>query len=246
MALVRGERDAPLLVALHGRGETERGLEAGARGWRDDYDLGRADGRLRNPPLVADDLLGFVRAERLAQLNASLARTPYRGLCVACPYTPYLPDPGPSGARGFASFVVDTLLPAVRRELGLEVERSKTGIDGVSLGGRLALLVGLSHPEAFGAVGALQPAVRVDEAEWLTELAAQAQARAELKLRLVTSDGDYFRPAVEQLSARMRDRSVRHELLVTPGPHDYVYNRGPGSFEMLLWHDRVLRGLSPP
>ena len=226
--------------------ELHRGLEAGARGWRDDYHLGRADERLRRPPLGADDLLGFVRPERLAQLNASLARTPYGGLCVACPYTPALPDPSPSGARGFASFVVDTLLPTVRRELGLAAQRSMTGIDGVSLGGRLALLVGLSHPEAFGAVGALQPAVHQDEAEWLTELAAQAQTRAELRLRLVTSEGDYFRPAVELLSAKMRDKGVRHELLVTPGPHDYVYNRGPGSFEMLLWHDRVLRGLPPP
>ena len=245
LALVRAEPGAPLLIALHGRGEAGRGLEVGARGWRDDYDLDRADARLRSPPLTPDDLLGFVRPDRLAALNASLARTPYQGLCVACPYTPFLPDSSPGGASGFGRFVLDDLLPAARRELGLRAERGRTGIDGVSMGGRLALLVGLGHPEAFAAVGALQPAVHEDEAEALAELAVRAQAAGELRLRLVTSDGDTFRAAVEKLSAAMRDRGVKHELLVTPGPHDYVYNRGPGSFEMQLWHERVLRGLPP-
>jgi iron(III)-salmochelin esterase len=245
MALLRAEPGAPLLIALHGRGEAGRGLEAGARGWRDDYALDRADERLRSPPLTADDLLGFVHPERLAALNASLARTPYQGLCVACPYTPFLPDSSPGGASGFGRFVIDHLLPAARHELGLGAERARTGIDGVSMGGRLALLVGLAHPEAFAAVGALQPAVHEDEADALAELAVRAQAAAELRLRLVTSDGDTFRGAVEKLSAALRGRGVRHELLVTPGPHDYVYNRGPGSFEMQLWHERVLRGLPP-
>src|SRR5688572_17747147 len=40
--LLVSERDAPLLVALHGRGESGRGLDVGARGWRDDYALERA------------------------------------------------------------------------------------------------------------------------------------------------------------------------------------------------------------
>jgi hypothetical protein len=34
----------------------------------------------------------------------------------------------------------------------------------------------------------------------------------------------------------------KQEHLVVPGPHDYPFNRGPGAIEMLLWHDRVLRG----
>jgi hypothetical protein len=51
---------------------------------------------------------------------------------------------------------------------------------------------------------------------------------------------------VERLSQALHEEHIPHELLVTPGPHDYVYNRGPGSYEMLLWHERVLRGLPPP
>ncbi len=142
--------------------------------------------------------------------------------------------------------MIRQLIARVRRELGFAGSRAQTGIDGVSMGGRLALLVGLSHPEEFGAVGALQPAIGEQEVGWLSRLAASAQRQHEQHLRLVTSDGDYFRAAVESFSRQLTADGVRHELLITPGPHDYVYNRGPGSFEMLLWHERVLRGLRGP
>lgn len=237
---------APVLVALHGRGEAGRGLQVGARGWRDDYHLDRAVARLAAPPLDSEDLLGFVRPERLAALNASLAEAPYRGLAVACPYTPVLSDRSADGALGFARFVTEVLLPRARLEVGSEPHVARAGIDGVSMGGRLALLVGLQNPQVFGAVAALQPAISAGEAPWLSALAARAMQKAPLRLRLVTSDDDPFRGAVLALSARLGDEGVEHDLLVTPGPHDYDYNRGPGAIEMLLWHDRVLHGLPPP
>ncbi|MBI4953623.1 MAG: esterase [Myxococcales bacterium] len=238
--------DTPLLVALHGRGEAGRGLPAGARGWRDDYALAAVEAALFRGKLDEGDLRGFVRPERLARLNASLAAAPFRGLAVACPYTPALADRSFEGSAGFARFVIGELVPAARRALGLAAEPGRTGIDGVSMGGRLALFVGLGHPEAFGAVGALQPAIYEDEAPFLSELAARAQGRGQHPLRLVTSDDDGFRAAVEALGRRLDRDKVRHELVLTPGPHDYAWNRGPGGVEMLLWHERVLRGLPGP
>ena len=245
LATLLAQRDSPILVALHGRGEAGRGLEAGARGWRDDYDLSIAASRLASPPLKSADLHGFVTAERLAQLNASLKKDPYRGVAVACPYTPALFDRSVEGAKPFAGFITEVLLPRVRQELGAAAQRTRTGIDGVSMGGRLALLVGLSHPDVFGAVGAMQPAIGPQEASWLADLAAEA-SREPLHLRLMSSQDDPFLDAVKALSAALDERKVAHQLLITPGPHDYIYNRGPGSYEMLLWHERVLRGLPPP
>ena len=49
-----------------------------------------------------------------------------------------------------------------------------------------------------------------------------------------------FGPRV--LRRRLEQAGVPHTPLVTPGPHDYAWNRGPGSVETLLWYDRALRG----
>ncbi|MEJ7729404.1 MAG: alpha/beta hydrolase-fold protein [Polyangiaceae bacterium] len=241
-----GARDLPVLIALHGRGESGRGLDVGARGWRDDYGLELVHRRLRQPPLAARDVGELITDERLARINASLAAHAYRGLAVACPYTPDLPDRTIPGAAGFARFLLDGLLPRVRAEAGAGLDRAATGIDGVSMGGRLALFVGLANPQVFGAVGALQPALRIDEAEIVAMHARAAMTVAPIALRLVSSDEDPFLPAVRALAARLKADGVPHELVVTPGPHDYIWNRGPGAAEMLVWHDRVLRGLAPP
>jgi enterochelin esterase-like enzyme len=142
--------------------------------------------------------------------------------------------------------VVDHLLPRAWAETPCLRDRAATGIDGVSLGGRVALVVGLAHPDRFGAIGALQPAIQENESPALARRAREALADAAgFRLRLVTSDRDYFRGAVLGLHLALKADGIEHEHLVIPGPHDYAFNRGPGGVEMLLWHDRVLRGESP-
>lgn len=237
--------DRPVLVALHGRGES-RSVEAGAFGYRDDYAVGHMLLRLAAPPLTAGDLRGLVTPERLAALNASLAKAPFEGLQLLTPYAPDLRDRSPEGARGYAAFVTETLLPRAVEVLGTRRERTRTGIDGISMGGRLSLFVGLSRPDVFGAVGATQPALDAAEAPLFSALAARAMEQAPVRLRLLTSEGDYFLRAVEALAERLLVDRVPHELTVAKGPHDYVFNRGPGAAELLLWHERALRGLPSP
>ncbi|MCA9625683.1 MAG: esterase, partial [Myxococcales bacterium] len=246
LAAVLVEPEAPVLIALHGRGEAGRGLEAGARGWRDDYDLDRARDRVLHPPLTEADFHGFVAPERLADLNASLARDPYRGLTVACPYAPALFDRSVEGAAPYGRFLTDVLLPEVRNVARSPREPAQTAIDGVSMGGRLALLIGLSRPDTFGVVGALQPAIGVQEADQLADLAARAATQRPQALRLVSSDDDPFREAVIALGEALAERHLPHEVILTPGPHDYIWNKGPGSYELLLWHERRTRGLKSP
>ena len=235
----------PTLVALHGRGET-RSLAAGAHGWRDDYGVDRVIARLGQPPLTKDDLLGYVTEERLRALQASLAKNAYLGLQLVTPFTPDLSQRTLSEAAAFSGFITDTLLPAVGKKTGVVPARQTTGIDGVSLGGRLALLIGFSRPDVFASVAALQPAIDASQAEGLAELAKAAQARQKQHVRLVTSTGDYFREAVLALGKALEKAGVEHELAEIEGPHDYVFNRGPGAVEMLLFHERVLRGLPSP
>ncbi len=240
-------KNRPLLVALHGRGEADRGLDAGSHAWLDDYALDHIHRRLYAPPLVAADLHNMTNYDRLDKLNASLAAAPYRGIALACPYTPHLGTHSLDATQPFARFVVDHLLRRLRDDTGSKAERKGVGIDGVSMGGRLALLVGLMHPEVFGVVGALQPALEGDDADTISRLMRAAAARKlPVKLRLVTSDDDYFLGAVVAASTRLRADGVKHELLVIPGSHGYEFNRGPGGAEMQHWHERVQRGLTSP
>lgn len=235
----------PVLVALHGRGESLRGSRRGARGWLDDYQLAQAMARLGEGPLNKADFKGYVSRERLRHLNRALAEQPYAGLIVVCPYLPDVlhRDEAFEAAERLAAFIVEVLLPRVYAETPAIGAPAATGIDGVSLGGRASLLVGFSRPRAFGAVGALQAALDRSEVERFAELGARALAQnPSLSLRLLTSDADHFRRVNERLASALRKRGVRHDFLRVRGTHGYRFNRGPGGIEMLLFHDRVLRG----
>ena len=105
-----------------------------------------------------------------------------------------------------------------------------TAIDGVSLGGRMALLSGLYQPAAFGSVGTLQAAFDSSDATKLASLAVQAKAaNPTLKFRLLTSEDDYFLHANQAISAAFRQAHVEHQFVVIPGPHDYALIAAQGS-----------------
>jgi len=233
----------PVVVALHGRGEALKGPALGAMGWPHDYALDRAFVRLGSPPLSPDDFEGLVEASYMAKLNRALAEHPFGRLVVACPYVPDLDLSSADDVDAYGRVLVSELLPRVRKETPTLDSPEATGIDGVSLGGIVALRVGLARAETFGAVGALQPAIRDTSAAAaeLTDLARAARARRPgMKLRLTTSERDGFRRAVTRTSEGWRAAGIAHDFAVLPGPHDYIFNRGPGAIELLFWHDRVL------
>jgi len=232
----------PVVVALHGRGEALKGPDRGGFGWPRDYALDHAIERIALPPLTSADLEGFVDEARLAQMNADLASHPFGGVIVACPYVPDLDLRTFKDMRAYGKWIVETFLPRVRRETPAIASIEATGIDGVSLGGATALRVGFSFPDAFGAIGALQPAIAEDQAQEWTDLARYARKkRPSLALRLTTSHDDYYNLAITRLSQAWRAGGVEHDFADVPGPHDYAFNRGPGAYELLAWHDRVLR-----
>jgi enterochelin esterase-like enzyme len=242
------EQRFPVLIAMHGRGETLKGAVRGARGWVDDYAVRRVIDRLHHPPLTLHDFQSFVANDRLARFNEVLVAERFEGLVLVCPYTPDLlrGDEPFSGAPPLASFLVDTLMPKIYAETPAIGTPATTGVDGVSLGGRAAISVGLLRPEAFGAVATLQAALDPRNASEIVARAKQAREKnPKLRLRFVTSSGDYYLSALRTITTALRSSDVSHEFLVVPGPHDYAFNRGPGAIEMLAYHDRVLRGREP-
>lgn len=235
----------PILIALHGRGESKKGPSRAARGWMDDYRLAAALERIEKPPLRRSDFQGFVRAARLRAINRHLVDNPYEGLIIVCPYLPNVMK----GERAFeqtaelAEFLVDTLLPRVRAETPARPSPIFTGIDGVSLGARAALLVGLTRPTDFGVVSGLQVAIDSSEIARITQMAVAARAvNPYLKLRILTSNRDYYRKVDAQLSRAWLQAGVTHSFVEVVGTHSYRFNRGPGAYELLLFHDRALRG----
>ncbi len=231
----------PVVFAFHGRGEALKSPWEGAMGWPRDYALAHAYARLRNPPLTTADFEGFVTADDLSAKNAELQARPYRGVIVVCPYVSDTNARSEAQFRAYAPFLREKVFPRLLAETPALVGRDSVGIDGVSQGGAFSLRIGLTNPDVFGDVSAIQAAIGEGQAAQWTDLAKAARARnPKLKLRLLTSLDDSFRSDVTRTSEAWRAANIEHDYLLLPGPHDYPFNRGPGSYELLIWHDHVL------
>ncbi|MET0339688.1 MAG: alpha/beta hydrolase-fold protein [Polyangiales bacterium] len=233
----------PVVIALHGKAESELGAERGYAAWIERYALRRAyDAMLAGALGESFFGAGMVRPAELAALNHGLRVHPFGGVIVVCVYTPQF-SPGPAGAAEldrFATWIARELVPQVHRTFPFASTSPRhIGIDGVSLGGALALEVGLRFPDVFGSVGAIQPAIDGREVE-LAELAQRARHRPQ-RIRLLSSDDDPYLAATRNLSRSLRARRIAHDLVVTPGAHDYAFNRGSGAIGLLRFHDLALR-----
>jgi iron(III)-salmochelin esterase len=229
------------VIALHGRGESLKSPADGAMGWPRDYALLHLVERISNPPLTSDDFQNLVDDDHLASMNRELAAKPFDDLIILCPYIPDHDAFDEAKANDIGKYLVDVVLARARKELPISSQRSATGIDGVSLGGVSALQVGLARSDIFGVVGALQPAIRSQKIGTLTKLATQAKQRGALpKLRLTTSHDDYYRAVIAETDTSWTAAGIAHDFSDLPGPHDYIFNRGPGGLELLFWQDRAL------
>jgi len=242
--LPEGKR-APVLVLLHGLGESSSD-EPGVHAWVDRYGLLTSHARLSHPPVAMQNGRGDLTPERAHAIDDELHARPFDGKVVfVCPFAPNMsrfPDPMRTLDR-FASFVCDVLLPKVHGETPADASAARTGIDGCSLGGHVALELFLHKPEVFGVWGGVQAALREASApRWADRIAEALRAAGPRRLHVETSRGDPFRAANAALSRELEKRHVPHDFAVLPGPHDQPWLREVGTLEMLLWHDRALRG----
>jgi hypothetical protein len=236
-----------LLVLFHGLGETVS-QPLGIRAWADRYGLVAAHARLLRPP-VARTLsdVKYLTDERLLTLNEALGAAPFRGLALACPYTPnvYRQSSTAAALDRYAAWVVDGLLPAVAKELGRSRDELAPAVDGVSLGGYVSLEVFLRRPEAFAAAGTTQGAFRASLADAYAARFEKAFEKVGRKpVRVATSGWDSGRAASERLSRLLGERGIDTTLSVPPGPHDQRWLREVGTLELLHHYDRIL-GRSP-
>lgn len=236
-------RRYPLIVALHGKGEVAKGPTRGPRGWIADYRLPDAFGAMQRGRLTAQDYHGLVTRSHLSAANAELAAQPFEGAMVVMPYVRDVAAPKSDlTVAQYAAWVAGPLLEQVREEFpGAARRRASVGIDGVSLGGWLSLETGLRHPKVFGSVGGIQPAIRGETQQLADRARTVYETGRTQHIRLLTSEQDPYLAATRKLSERLREHRVAHTLAVLPGPHDYEFNQGPGTLELLRFHTRVLR-----
>ncbi len=234
----------PLLVLLHGLAETVD-AKMGAYAWLERYGVGSAYDRLRRAPIERTSRRGEWTDARIAEVNASLTTTPFRGMAVVCPFVPNVYKSASPAVEldALASWIVDDVIPACQVDAPVVPDPSRTGLDGCSLGGFIGLEVFLRRPEAFATWGGVQSAISEAGAPGYADRLAKALAKVgPRKLHVESSSQDPYRTANERLAAELALRKVACELRVPPGPHDQPWLRETGTIEMLAWHDRALRG----
>ncbi len=239
--LKKGER-VPLLIALHGLAETVD-EEMGAYAWVKRYGIGDGYAHARAPETISlAGLNKMVTELRVAELRAELGKQPFAGMVIACPYTPNIWKAAPTPdlvLDAYTPWLFDVLLPRLRAETPVN---DKVAVDGVSLGGYASLGVGVRKLDSIHSLGCVQAAVSTADADkWAERIAKAFASHGQKPLHLLTSTTDAFRQPVEALSASLKKRSVPHTFRLAIGPHDQPFLRGPGSLEMLLFHDRALR-----
>lgn len=229
----------PALVLLHGRGEAQKSPKRGARGFVDDYGLEAVWQWLDGKPGARTPPPGLPSRYRQG-VEADLDRAPFSAMVLVMPY---LPD----RFRGSEAFVnapeyarqITELVTRIKADLPVRQDRGGWALDGISLGGRVAMVCMAELTPHFAAFGSVQAAIDERELTVFADVLARARTLdANLRFTLATSDQDYFRLVLEHYRAALIARSLEHEWVVLPGDHSYAFNRGPGVTHLLLTYDR--------
>jgi enterochelin esterase-like enzyme len=228
-------------MLLHGRGEAQKSPERGARGFIDDYGLEAAWSFLAAEPSARRAPAELPRTYQQS-VEAELEQAPFAGMVVVMPY---LPDRfrGPEAFANAPEYarVLGQMVARAKADLPVRQERAGWALDGISLGGRVAMACIVELSAEFGAFGSVQAAIDERELMLFADLLIQARTRhPSLHFTLATSDQDYFRVVLEHYHAALAANKQPHDWVVLPGDHSYAFNRGPGVTHLLFHHDRWL------
>ncbi len=241
-------RTYPAVLSFAGLGESVRGNKAGAWGWVEKYGVVPAMAALhRGDDLRSEDFQGLVTGQELEGYNKVLRENPYQGVILVCPYPPNVLK-GAVHRPDYERYLFEELLPYTQKHLRVPKTPEGWGVDGISLGGLLSTYIGFKYPEYFGAIGSQQGSVG-SRAVLLDRLRKdKIDILRTRKLNVATSDKDGFKGSITQFSARLARAGLEHRFTVLKGRHNKRFVKGPGSMELLLFHDRALNnnGAMPP
>jgi enterochelin esterase-like enzyme len=139
---------------------------------------------------------------------------------------PYLPEPLFSSTDGgpgsYEQELLEGLIPFIEANYGSEPSAASRWLAGISRGGVWALEVGLSHPEVFGGVAALSPALAVNHSRPQYDPLVIAAGTGPFPPRLFLSAGetDWARAATERLGGILGEAGAAVVLQIAPGGHE--------------------------
>ncbi len=229
----------PMVIAFGGLGECVRPARDGALAWLQYYKADEAVLALSNNKLEISDFRGLVTRELLNSFNNRLKRNTYKGVILVCPASPPLSPQIHLESPEYETFVIQELIPALKSHY--RVAPDKLGIDGVSMGGSRSMYYGFKYPKIFSSIGSVQGAFGPFFDVYRDLIAKNKNLLKGRVIQLVTSDRDTMIKSVERMHALLLAEDIPHTYLKLTGPHDYIFNQGPGALSLLVFHDNALR-----
>lgn len=232
------QKDYPLVIAFGGAGECAKPPKQGALAWMHYYRSDEAVRALDHGNLTTRDFRGLVTPHGLADFNQRLKDRPYQGVILACPASPLLSAMARPEFPEYEAFVIQELVPALKKRY--RVAKGRVGVDGVSMGGTRSMYYGFKYPELFASIGSVQGAFGAILDTYRDLIHKNRAALKDRSIQLVTSDADVMAPSVERLHRLLEEEGIPHAYLKLTGPHDYIFNQGPGALALLLFHSQAI------
>lgn len=235
-------RTYPLVIAFGGAGECARVPREGSLAWLAYYKTDEAVKALATNHLVSDNFRGLATSAEIAGFNRRLKSRSYRGVILVCPYSPPLSSHDGLEAPEYEKFVVEELVPQLKKRY--RVAPDSVGVDGVSMGGARSMYYGFKYPDLFHSIGSVQGAFGPYFPIYKDLIKENRDLLEQKAIQLVTSDRDFCARSVERMHHLLVKNRIPHRLLTLTGPHDYIFNQGPGALSLLVFHNEAL-GRSP-
>ncbi|MFH0826020.1 MAG: alpha/beta hydrolase-fold protein [Pseudomonadota bacterium] len=231
-------RGYPLVIAFGGAGECARQPRRGALAWLHYYKSDEAAAALVEGKLGPDAFRGLAKPSEIKLFNGKLREYPYRGVILACPYSPPIRAVDGIENPDYEAFIMEELLPALEERY--RPAPGKVGVDGVSMGGARAMYYGLKYPTVFRSIGTVQGAFGPFLDIYRDLIGRNKPVLKKCAIQLVTSDKDNLAPSVERMHQLLKTEGIGHQYLKLTGPHDYIFNEGPGVVALLTFHNQTL------
>ncbi len=124
---------------------------------------------------------------------------------------------------GFGDRVLNDVIPYVDSNFRVLADRNYRSIGGLSLGGGWALYLGLTHYFLFGAIGLHSPAIRTEDAPFLSRYLQAIPASRMPRIWIDAGDMDKELGSITQFESLLSALNIPHEWRRYIGDHTEQY-----------------------